>query len=520
MKPVDSNSPHRPIIEDELRLLARVSSALSELSSQTQGAPDFDEALVNLRDQIAEAKPEDIGPLVEQMMRISAIAQRYGKGRDLPVNPESPYFAHLRLEEDERTRDVLIGRRSFVDRRNRVHIVDWRNAPVSRIYYRYEEGDDYEEHFGEKTLEGLIKARRSLTIEGGRLRRIGCPQATFVTDAEGRWFEADSVAPSRLAGGQGTATRPPALRPGRKESALGVHSPGVLRADKHLPEIAALIDPVQFGLITRPESGLVVLQGGAGSGKTTVALHRVAYLNYAMPGRFRADKVLVMVLSEAMVRYVERVLPSLGVKNVPVVTSAEWFRRTRRRLLPTAPNIYNDDTPQVVQRLKKHPFLLQLFRQYVSEQVIAMEAELQRAVEGRPGGDLVMARWRELSGLAPVPRCTARRSWFESSTAAAAGSADGSGRVGARAGAVSSGAGAASSTAARSGAFTRRAVKRPIMDYPATAILSFLISGTGLPSVLLLSPSSTSFLSWAVILLPAFTSSSGTPRSIASRTSA
>ena len=61
------------------------------------GAPDFDAELIDLRDQIAEAKPEDIAALVEQMTRISAVAQRYGKGRDLPLDPNVPYFAHMRL---------------------------------------------------------------------------------------------------------------------------------------------------------------------------------------------------------------------------------------------------------------------------------------------------------------------------------------------------------------------------------------------------------------------------------------
>ena len=64
---------------------------------------------------------------------------------------------------------------------------------------------------------------------------------------------------------------------------------GERRADKHLPEIAAMIDPRQFELITRPSSGLVVIQGGAGSGKTTIGLHRLAYLAYQEPKRFRKD---------------------------------------------------------------------------------------------------------------------------------------------------------------------------------------------------------------------------------------
>ena len=82
-----------------------------------------------------------------------------------------------------------------------------------------------------------------------------------------------------LHGGMGKAARPVAA-PGEKGK-LGIHH-GVARADKALPEIAALIDKEQFELITQPASGIVVIQGGAGSGKTTVALHRVAYLE--LPG--------------------------------------------------------------------------------------------------------------------------------------------------------------------------------------------------------------------------------------------
>ena len=45
---------------------------------------------------------------------------------------------------------MLIGKRGFIDRNHHVQIVDWRNAPVSRIYYCYDEQDDYEEEFGDR----------------------------------------------------------------------------------------------------------------------------------------------------------------------------------------------------------------------------------------------------------------------------------------------------------------------------------------------------------------------------------
>jgi len=411
MKPVAKDTPQEQIVTEELRLLARVTSALSEIGSQVVGAPDFNEALLNLRDQIAEAKPEDIGPLVEQMMRISAIAQRYGRGRDLPVNPEAPYFAHMRLLEDDRRRDVMIGKRGYIDRGRKIQIVDWRNAPVSRIYYRYEEGDDFEEPVAGSMLEGVIEVRRSLTIDHGQLRRIGAPQGTYANSG-GAWYEAEAVGLARLAGGQGSAARLPRVEMGGKRSRLGVHS-GTLRADKHLPEIAALIDPAQFDLITRPESGLVVLQGGAGSGKTTVALHRVAYLNFALPGRFRADRMLVIVLSKAMVHYVERILPALGVKGVPVMTAETWLRRTRRRVLPASIDRYNEDTPQVVLRFKKHPILLTVLTEYVQQQVEQQQDLLRDAMEETPEGEAVMAQWRSLATLSPVKRCAALQTWLK-----------------------------------------------------------------------------------------------------------
>ena len=192
-------------------------------------------------------------------------------------------------------------------------------------------------------------------------------------------------------GGMGKAARPVSgTRPGRRASSACTTASRA-PTSRRCPRIAALIDKDQFELITSPESGMVVIQGGAGSGKTTVALHRVAYLNFQDPRRFKASNVLFVVPSQALVRYVAGVLPALGVGGVPVVTYAGWARTTRMRCLPEAPAKYNVEPPDQVSRVKKHPAMLGVLANWVVRQAAEIGAEIA-ALDAAAG-----AEWERLA---------------------------------------------------------------------------------------------------------------------------
>lgn len=391
----DTSQAIPSVVGEEQDLLDMVRHHLASTRVRRPIGADYDEEMISLRDQIAQARPEDIPPLVEQMTRLQALAAQRGLGREAPVDKDSPYFGHIRFEEEEGTRDVLLGKSTYVSPENGIRIVDWRNAPISRMYYTYDEGDDYEEIFGGRLRRGHVTARRSVTITGGVLRRVATSSEIF-TRKGGRWVRLDPDS-TRLSGGQGSAIRAEGLAPVRGK--LGVDASGEERTDKHLPEIAALLDPRQFELISSPGSGILVVQGSAGSGKTTVGLHRIAYLAFDEPRKFKPHNMLVVVFNVALVHYISKVLPALGVGGVCVATFADWATQQRRKHIPGLPNLHNDDTPSVVTRLKKHPAILRILDDLVDRLDEELTAKLMDAVAVTPDAKRVEAAWSTLHRL-------------------------------------------------------------------------------------------------------------------------
>jgi DNA helicase-2/ATP-dependent DNA helicase PcrA len=222
------------------------------------------------------------------------------------------------------------------------------------------------------------------------------------------------VKATQLAGGQGTAVLPTENDQPRGVLGSGEGEEGIGRRDRYLPEIAALLDPKQFDAIARPAAGVVVIQGGAGSGKTTIGLHRIAYLAFHAPKRFTPDKVVVVVPSRALAVYTSRVLPALEVPHVGVVTMHEWQRDARLRAFPTLPARTTDETPSAAIKLKKHPSLLVALDARIDALVVDIDARVRAACAsvapsiGRP----IVETWDLLRDSPVAGRLTGMRKWL------------------------------------------------------------------------------------------------------------
>jgi hypothetical protein len=175
--------------------------------------------LLELRDALREERlNEDQASILEDMDRLAALRAQQQQSMQGKIDRDSPYFGHLVVDDDHGRRSVLIGKETFLS--DRVRIVDWRNAPISRIFYQYAEGDEYDLEIADRDVSGEVLVRRTLAIAGGELRRVGTDDATWVRGATGAWEGTCGRGRARLAGGGGLggAAVEPRDRRGQREA--------------------------------------------------------------------------------------------------------------------------------------------------------------------------------------------------------------------------------------------------------------------------------------------------------------
>ena len=198
-----------------------------------------------------------------------------------------------------------IGRLAVADENADPVVVDWR-APVAEPFYRATGRDPL----------GLAR-RRHFHVQGREL--LGLEDELFGDGHLGIGTEAgtSSATTDRPDGIRGYSTLLAVLERGRTGQ---------------LGDIVATIQGEQDEIIRSPQAGVLVVQGGPGTGKTVVALHRAAYLLYTFRFPLEDQGVLVIGPNRVFLRYIERVLPSLGEAGVEqvvladLVSDVQWAR--------------------------------------------------------------------------------------------------------------------------------------------------------------------------------------------------
>ncbi|WP_324679511.1 HelD family protein [Hymenobacter sp. GOD-10R] len=192
---------------------------------------------------------------------------------------QSPYFGRIDFVTSGKVKSpVYIGVHSFLDERQRLNLIyDWR-APIASMFYDFELGEaSYTTPSG--TIQGTIELKRQYKIRDGRME--------FMI-----------------------------------ENGVNIHDDVLQRelaksSDDKMKNIVATIQRDQNAVIRNETAPVMVIQGVAGSGKTSIALHRIAFLLYRYRESIAAKDILIISPNKVFADYISNVLPELGEEHIP-----------------------------------------------------------------------------------------------------------------------------------------------------------------------------------------------------------
>ena len=206
----------------------------------------------------------------------SAVARK----RKLLKLIDSPYFGRIDFitGTPPDTSVIYIGIYSFADQSQRVNLIyDWR-APISSMFYDYELGKaSYETPAG--PAEGEIVLKRQYRITEGRMEFMLENSVSILDDVLQEELSRSS--------------------------------------DERMKNIVATIQRDQNAVIRNETARVMIIQGVAGSGKTSIALHRIAFLLYRFRETVKARDILIISPNKVFADYISSVLPELGEEHIP-----------------------------------------------------------------------------------------------------------------------------------------------------------------------------------------------------------
>lgn len=261
------------------------------ISSTDVSVKDHIDTLAEYKDYLWSNKdidPHEIRSMRESILNHFAIGESViDKRKRFTKMLAIPYFGRIDFQEkkeDAKVIPVYIGIHTFYDSETKATLIyDWR-APISSMFYDYELGEaSYHSPF--KEIEGEISLKRQYRIRGGEME--------FMI-----------------------------------ESSLAVHDDILQKelssnADNKMKNIVATIQREQNRIIRNEEARILIIQGVAGSGKTSIALHRIAYLLYAFNDNISSKDILIISPNKVFADYISNVLPELGEEIVPETSMEE-----------------------------------------------------------------------------------------------------------------------------------------------------------------------------------------------------
>ena len=252
----------------------------------------FEEKRMELGNNFYEYKQgQDLSGTFTSMSQIEEQQLGLEKGiSKLRNQNNSPYFARIDFQTSSALQKVYIGLGSIIYNK-KVYAVDWR-SPIASLYYEYELGDA-QYHINDKVIQGALTLKRQYKIENQQLLS---------------YFDTNLTINDEIL-----------------QEILSKHASDKMR------QIVSTIQKEQNAIIRTEKTENILVQGVAGSGKTSIALHKAAYLLYKHRRSLKSSDILVLSPNNIFSSYISEVLPQLGEDNLVETTFAQLVRTELKR---------------------------------------------------------------------------------------------------------------------------------------------------------------------------------------------
>lgn len=277
------------MILEEKRLEDTIKLIRSKISDLGQELYDRDEKVLEFKKFMWDSRADMDGAELKTMMSNNDLEIRMmmNKGEYLQKLfrvQNKPYFGRVVFKNNDSTDDVYIGITHVIDDDNNYYVHDWR-SPICNLFYDYEVGKaSYLAPLGK--IDGEITKKRQYTIKDGKLIHV---------------FDNNINIDDELL-----------------QEVLASES-----SDK-MKNIVDTIQAEQNKVIRNTEDKNLIVQGIAGSGKTSVALHRIAFLLYKIDN-LKSNNILIFSPNKIFSEYISNVLPELGEENTMQTTINDFL---------------------------------------------------------------------------------------------------------------------------------------------------------------------------------------------------
>ncbi|MFW5701209.1 MAG: HelD family protein, partial [Cyclobacteriaceae bacterium] len=272
-------------------IISKIDKSIRSISDRIQQQlDDINDVKIHLQEHKREMDRMDKNAVHESVSQIAMLGEvSVDKKKRLMRLRDIPYFGRIDFTEKGKNKPlpVYIGVHNFQDEEDNKNLIyDWR-APISAMFYDFEPGEAaYKTQ--NKTVEGFISLKRQF--------RIRKAQMEYMLDSD-------------------VTIQDEVLQKELKQASSG-----------KMKNIVATIQREQNTIIRNENAYNLIIQGVAGSGKTSIALHRIAFLLYKFKDTISSEDILIISPNKIFAGYISNVLPELGEEMIEETSMEEIAR--------------------------------------------------------------------------------------------------------------------------------------------------------------------------------------------------